>query len=269
MAESEPHSHLAAPGDGDVERLLREAESLTQEVARETGTPVRDADALLSGELSGAPDPLAAVDAASSDVMSLEDLLGDLGSGNAPVELPPVPQASAAVPPIRSTPESLVGAREKRRATGLEKSEPVNIPRPGPRVEHMPPEEPAADGVSEHAAVDPNAHRDTGAKDPSANTPRVTLGRRLMSVGKTGARGLLTAVLIVVRDVPIGVLSFVDIPFRNTPRSIKNAIGIIGAITLGMGALAWALPGLMRPAPAQPVAAASQDAASKAADSGR
>lgn len=275
MAESEPNSHLAAPGDGDVERLLREAESLTQEVARETGTPVRDADALLSGEFSAAPDPLAAVDATSSSIMSLEDLLGELGPGDSTGDIQASPRGFAPDPQNRSKPVAPAISQDARLRREPQKSYFVDIPapRPGPRDEHIPSEEAAPaqpnNLAGEYAPGDPNERHDNVEKTGKLKAPPLPVGRRMLQLGKSGARGVKTAMLLIVRDVPIGVLSFVDLPFRRTPRSIKNAIGIIGAITLGMGALAWALPGLMRPSPPSPAGSESHESAPAAKDSGQ
>ena len=274
VAESEPNSHLAAHGDGEVERLLREAESLTQEVARETGTPARDADALLSGEFAAAPDPLAAVDATASSIMSLEDLLGELGPG----ESAGGPQASTGGyppgPPNASKSVSPRSSQDTRLLKEPSRSHSIDIPAPrsGPRDEHIPSEE----VVHTQQYEPPGEHASGGTKEPQESTEktdppkaqRVPIGPRILQLGKSGARGVLTVVLLIVRDAPIGVLSFVDLPFRRTPRSIKNAIGIFGAITLGMGALAWALPGLMRPKPTPPAVAESEAEVTKAEDSG-
>lgn len=252
MAESESNSNLAAPGDGDVERLLREAESLTQEVARETGTPIRDADALLSGELSPAPDALAAVDAAAASVMSLEDLLGELGPGETCSGVPASTQRAANVqsPPGLANPRAGdVGSRPQPGAIKSSSVEAAASAR-GPRVEHMPVDESAAaPHAAEGGSVELNAADESAASIKPAIGPPEPFARRMLAGGKCAARGIKTVILLIVRDAPVGVLRFVDLPFRSTPHSIKNAIGIIGAITLVMGALAWALPGMMRPSP--------------------
>jgi len=252
VAESEPNSNLAAPGDRDVERLLREAESLTQEVARETGTPLRDADALLSGELSAAPDALAAVDAAAASVMSLEDLLGELGPGESGsgVSASPPRATNAQSPPGSVNPRGGdVGGRPQ---PGALKSPSVEVAASGrgPRVEHMPADESAAaPHAANGASIELNAVGESAASIKRAKGPPEPFARRMLSSGRCAARGIKTVILLIVRDAPVGVLRFVDLPFRSTPHSIKNAIGIIGALTLVMGALAWALPGMMRPSP--------------------
>lgn len=249
MAESESNSHLAAPGDGDVERLLREAESLTREVAREVGIPARDADALLSGELSDAsPAPIETGTESPGGVMSLEDLLGELGPGESAAGAPVSPLASAAN--FRSAP-GVGGARSAE----------VLASDRGPRVEHMPEVEPDSPPRADNPASPPSEKSDAASSTPrTPPKPKPPFHKRALSLGRAGGRGIKTAILIMVRDVPVGVLSFVDVPFRRTPRPIKNAIGIIGAITLAMGAFAWALPGLMRPSP--PAAHAAHEAPS-------
>ena len=262
MAESESQPILPTADNGDVERLLREAEALTQEVAHATGAPTRDADALLSGELTEPPDPLAAVEAASANVMSLEDLLGELGPSTPADEMrnqPSDAHRAASAPPARS-------ARQPSNPnTPREKSNRVDVApaRPGPRVEHMPTAE--AEAASESGAAAPGDSADmnasgvaTDGKNPlqpaKPKNPRVPIARRMLNGVKASARGVKWTLLLILRDLPMGLLTWFDLPFRRMPRTIKNAIGIIGAITLGMGALAWAMPDLMKPHP-KPAAA--------------
>ncbi len=266
MAESESNSHLTAPGDGDVERLLREAESLTREVARETGTPIRDADALLSGDLTAPPDPLAAVDAASASIMSLEDLLGEMGPGDPTGEVL-APPRSMPLSPRPAAPASATRASAGAAAVVAPvKSKPLEIAgtRYEPRMEHQPTEEeaysPPGDITAVQPASGPGESNGSARKQDTPKLPQPPLGRRILQLPRSAGRGLRTAVMLIVRDVPIGLLTSFDIPFQRTPRSVKNAIGIIGGITLMMGALAWALPGLMRPKPASPGGAALAEA---------
>jgi len=265
MPESEPQPFQQGASDGDVERLLREAETLTQEVVRATGATVRDADALLAGELVDPPDPLAAVETAASNVMSLEDLLGELDPGAARAAAANR-QASETVPSRRGTPQGASRPPDSPRTGGTrETTNRVELatPRTGPRVEHMPTPEAEAAGVrsdapdGEGTLGEESPQRDSADPDSPVNggvqTARMPLHLRALVGLKTGVGVLKWGLLLVLRDLPVGLLAGFDLPFRRTPRPIKNVIGIIGAITLAMGVLAWALPGLLHPAPEPPI----------------
>jgi len=168
VAEPDPNSASASSnlGDADIDRLLAEAESLTREVAEATGVTARDADSVLSGEASPSDlsgemppgDPLAAVDAASQGVMSLEDLLSELGPAGLealPRETPrettpemscgPAPQAMDAEPPAQSDPASGRPMVDRRAGGGARRTNEPAAGAGGPRVEHVPEESTGVD----------------------------------------------------------------------------------------------------------------------------
>ena len=158
MAEPDPNSASASSnlGDADIDRLLAEAESLTREVAEATGMPARNADSVLSGE---APplglsdemppgDPVAAAEAASQGVMSLEDLLNELGPAGLEAlprdsarDSAPGPAAAQSVgaglkePPAQAEKRPIADRRSDGAARRADDSAAAAS---GPRVEHAP-----------------------------------------------------------------------------------------------------------------------------------
>jgi len=270
----EPESQPIPPDalDGDVDRLLREAEALTREVARETGTPVRDADTLLAGELPVQGDPQAAVDAAASNVMSLEDLLGELGPAASPETAPPSPAAPFSRLRANSNPATSQSPSVPSTSDPATRSKRVELATHarGPRVEHMPTQESEAAGAP---PIEGESHDDAAGTQPAGESspnrtepsrpPSPPLHRRLLNVARTIVGTCRWVILLLMRDVPVGLLSWFDLPFRRTPRSIKNAIGIIGGITLIMGVLAWALPGMVWTQRVSPAASTEPPATSK------
>lgn len=253
MAEPDPNSASASSnlGDADIDRLLAEAESLTREVAEATGVPARDADSVLSGEVPladlsiGMPpgDPLAAAEAASQGVMSLEDLLSELG----PAGLEALPRDSAreAASEAAASPSIDAGLQEPpdraverpnasrladgaaRRADNLSAARGPRVEHApgdstgvdsGLRIEHMPEGRSQVDGlaaVGARAAVRSRASESATASDPKPAGRAVRLRFRAVidrikkaaeeSV-RAGPRGVLRGLKWTIRSAGRGLV---------------------------------------------------------------
>ncbi len=287
MAEGEDNT-MPEPvplADADVDRLLREAEVLTEEMVSETGAERPDPDGA-AGAVGAIEtgDAIAAVEDAEQKILQLDEVLGaadeaaSIGrvaaetDGESPQLVDHVARAPTSEPGEEYSPESSPSA------PGAQTEGPAPS---GPQVEHnesgieisaspegadaaslMPPltapesntdvgAGPEAPVAAEDDATDESddeGSTETGvAVDESASGPATKRTIRQIAVAalRAGRRASLTAMLALPNTF-LRTLIVLDRPFAGLSPRAKRRIGLIGLVTLLMGLMSIVLPGMLK-----------------------
>ncbi|MFQ5424560.1 MAG: hypothetical protein ACE5F9_11340 [Phycisphaerae bacterium] len=286
MAESEDNTtpEPVPLADADVDRLLREAEVLTEEIVSETGAerPDPDGAADAAGTIE-AGDAIAAVEDAEQKILQLEDVLGaaDEAASTSQVAAETDDESPPVVDQVARAPTSEPGEEYSPESSPSAPDAPTEGPAPsGPQVEHnesgvdisaspegadaaslMPPltapesdtdagAEPdtpvAADDNTADNPDDEGSTETDVAVDESASVPAAKRTIRQVAVAalRAGRRVFLTAML-ALPNAFLRTLIVLDRPFAGLSPQAKRRIGLIGLVTLLMGLASILLPSLL------------------------
>jgi hypothetical protein len=206
-------------GDDEVERLLKEAESLTAEIAEDAGV---DADAASGAtgqnqpgrEAEARPDPVEAAAKAEEAAKDLSDLLRDSDAPDS---------AQAAEPSFPSSPME---------ATPEDEFAP---PPPGQGADD---DEKALDDVSGEG------DEETPGTDESTDPEQIAWpGRRIRGL-KSAVSWLRKMPKIVPATLQAAII-WTDRPFAGVAPGIKRVLGVIALASILTGIAAWVLPGAL------------------------
>jgi hypothetical protein len=245
QSEPTPSSNPPAPlSDAEIDRLLREAEALTSEVAAMTGAAGRAPAGAVSIEPGTAADPLAALEAVQANVLNIDDII----SASIPDELPPDAYAGAgsrtAWQPGAAAFDGAAGLKAFEAGPRIENDSSEELmPPSGLRVEH-------GERTGEAGEQDPATKRDSpGGAEPATQPESARQWtdwrgavRRLAGLPAAGVRVLRRSLRMSVPRWGAWALVAVDWPFRRVSTETKNKIGVIAIITLLMGVVSWTLP---------------------------
>lgn len=238
-----------AMSDAELERLLDEAASLSQELSEEVGESSNEAPQEEEGgqeevvappaDVAEEPEPPEAAgpptDAAeereppssAEQAKPLPDLLQDPDS--------PAAAASAEAEPEPTTSEE----------AAPETSDPPAAPRPSVKIETRDEEiakeatspEPAEEESSQSEDAQEDSQEEVRPKGPS-------IKERLVSACGLAKR-FGRAVPIGVANGCLTVMVLIDRPFRSVSPGLKRMLGLIGLATLLAGIITWILPDMM------------------------
>ena len=226
VATQEPS---VAVSDAELERLLNEATSLSQEIAEEAGEISKEASTEEGGDQTApattpvdvtepeAPDT--AAPPAAEQAKPLPNLLQD-------------PDATTASAPAEAEPEP----------TANQDTAPAAAPRPSVKIETRD-EEIAANAASPDAVGDESGESTDGQEGedphhgPSIKERLVGACRLAASLGRT--------VPISLANGFLSIFILLDRPFRDVSPERKQVLGLVALATLMAGVAAWILPDMM------------------------
>lgn len=261
----------ADPTHEEIDELFAQAESISNEIASgsiaELDAPpprliaeqfsheasLTDDPTSDSAFIAENPTPLEAIETMQAQTDELKDLLNDpdpprpvepITKPNKPVtaepEMSPFAGAQLPQPDPGAKPKSKKGS--KFNLSSMPKAEPIVAPEK--LAAPVQPEPSAAIGTSTSDAT-ANAGSEAKAKPPRKSSAFQRLLGALLRTAKRTMQGGMA----IVSGTMVRMLGAIDWPFRSLSPRFKNALGLMGVVTLIMGALAWVLPGMMQSNP--------------------
>lgn len=248
-------------GDQEIERLLQQAESLTHEIVEGVGAEASPdaATGNPAGQLGDAePDPEAAVELVTQDVAQLVvDVSGrptdaiytesvvdaSVDAETAGVVTANEPETVEAVNAVDQDVEApddnaAIESSEANESEELAQVEPTESDE---LVDAASTQESVADAEPVEALADAPLPLTDSAPADLVSPPR-TFGGFIKHVAIYSARTIVFA----VPNICIRLLMLVDWPFRGMSPGVKNALGVIGLITMLMGGVAMVAPSMMK-----------------------
>lgn len=221
--------------DAEVERLLDEATTLSQEIAEETGEALNEPSREESGDREAIvaqpadvaePEPTTAPPPAAEQAKPLPDLLQDPDAAptETATEAEQEPAANEEAPPQASDPPETPKRSEK-----IETRDEADARKASP------------DAAEEESSTTEDAQEEEPPNAPSAKEKLATICRLTVK--------LIRAVPIVVANGFMMIFVVLDRPFRNVSPGLKWVLGMIGLATLLAGIAAWILPDMMNQNP--------------------
>lgn len=282
MAESPNNPNPDQPpltiGDQEIERLLQQAESLTNEIVEGVGAEASP-DAPTgnpAGQLGDAePDPEAAVELVTQDVAQLVAEVSEPPA--APSAEPFDAEAVDAEPDggmtanEPETAESVAAIDQDVEATdddaAIESAEANEADELAP-IESGTPDAAVTETMVVAAAVEQStAPQQESPLPPVAMAADDSVPPRRTFSGHVKHAAIYTArtVVFAVPNICIRLLMLLDWPFRQMSPGVKNALGVIGLITMMMGGVAMVAPSMMKHNPYAAMPPFSQKAEPKEA----
>jgi len=223
-------------GDDEVDRLLKEAESLTAEIAEDAGVDTKPSDPdaapdpagqATPGDLGDAPpDPLSAAAKAETAARGLSDLLQD---------------AEAAAPPDDADEDEFAAP-----TTPQQNEDDFNGFATLTEDEHAAFDS-ATDGGGGGGGETPAPKE--GEEEASDETEAVTPERlALIPRCRRSLESVTRSLRSVPTNIPAGVKAVIvwtDRPFAGLSLSLKRALGAIALASILTGIAAWVLPGAL------------------------
>lgn len=263
MAESPNKPNPDQPpltiGDQEIERLLQQAESLTHEIVEGVGAEASP-DAPTgnpAGQLGDAePDPEAAVELVTQDVAQL---VADVSE---PPAAPPAESFDAKA--VDSESDGGMTANEPEAAesvaavdqdveaadddAAIESAEANDADELAP-IESGTPDAAATEAIGVAAAIEQSSAPQPDSPLPPtapAADDSVPPRRTFAGLMKHAAIYAARTIVFAVPNICIRLLMLLDWPFRGMSPGVKNALGVIGLITMMMGGVAMVAPSMMK-----------------------
>jgi len=219
--------------DAELERLLDEATSLSQELADEVGKSLGETSWKEAGDEEGVaaqaidaveePDATEAPPPATEQAKPLPDLLQDPDATAAKASAEPVQEPAAIAD--AATPEI---------------DDPPSAPRRSERIETR--DEEIAEKARAEAAENESSEIEEAQEEEHRSGPSVK--ERLTASCKLAVR-LVRAVPIGIANACLMIFVILDRPFRGMSPGLKRMLGLIGLATLLAGIATWILPEMM------------------------
>lgn len=266
--------------DEEVDRLLREAEALTDEISNETGVENRNEDVAPADADPDAPvDVEAAAERASNRAREVADVLSD-DEGDAPKGgAASAESASGRSADAQYESPELADASTDEAGAPTEEPPDVSTAKSGLRVEHDPKggDSPHSGDRASAAELPPLTSRNADSIKPAPPRPRASTpaaaaaapeaesgessteagageatqpaSRSSVKAGLTASLGFArrcgSAALFALPNACLGALILLDRPFAGLSANTKRRIGLMGIVTVVMGMLSFVLPILL------------------------